>query len=120
MSLLLLIFWCAVTAVSVTVGLMMFVRVSTAIAQWRLARYQSVARDHLTAYVVGARDDPPPPPTGRFEERVLRRDLGALLPSVKGEAATRVAEVFAACGLGRRGRSHGVDRAARLERRRRV
>jgi HEAT repeat protein len=56
-------------------------------------------RDHLTAYVVGARDDPPPPPNGRFEQRVLRRDLVALLPSVKGEAATRLAEVFAACGL---------------------
>ena len=99
MSLLLLIFWCAVGAVCVTLGLMMFVRVSTAIAGWRLARYHSVVRDHLTAYVVGARDDPPRPPDGRFEQRVLRRDLVALLPSVKGEAATRVAEVFAGCGL---------------------
>jgi HEAT repeat protein len=99
MGLLLLIFWCAVAAVCLTVGLMMFVRVSTAIAGWRLARYHSVVRDHLTAYVVGARDDPPRPPDGRFEQRVLRRDLVALLPSVKGEAAARVAEVFAACGL---------------------
>lgn len=99
MSLLLLILWCAAGAVCVTLGLMMFVRVSTAIARWRMARYQGVVRDRLTAYVVGARDDPPRPPNGRFEQRVLRRDLVALLPSVKGEAATRVAEVFAACGL---------------------
>jgi hypothetical protein len=99
MSLLLLIFWCAAGAVFVTVGLTIFVRVSTAIARWRVARYQSLVRDHLTAYVVGARDDPPPAPNGRFEQRVLRRDLVALVPSVKGEAATRVAEVFAACGL---------------------
>jgi HEAT repeat protein len=99
MSLLLLIFWCAAGAVCVTLGLTIFVRVSAAIARWRIARYESVVRDHLTAYVVGARDDPPPSPNGRFEQRVLRRDLVALLPSVKGDAATRVAEVFAACGL---------------------
>jgi hypothetical protein len=98
-SLLLLIFWCAAGAVSVTLGVIVVVRVSTAIARWRLARYQNVVRDHLTAFVVGARDDPPPPPDGRFEQRVLRRDLVALLPSVKGEAATRVSEVFAASGL---------------------
>ncbi len=69
------------------------------IRRWRLARYQRVVRDHLTAYVVGARDDPPPSPNGRFEQRVLRRDLVALLPSVKGEAADRVSEVFAESGL---------------------
>jgi hypothetical protein len=99
MSLLLLVFLCVAGAVCVTLALTIFVRVSTAIARWRLARYQSAVRGHLTAYVVGARDDPPPPPNGRFEQRVLRRDLVALLPSVKGEAATRVAEVFAASGL---------------------
>ena len=82
-----------------TLGLTIFVRVSTAIARWRVARYERVVRDHLTAFVVGARDDPPRPPSGRLEQRVLRRDLMAFLPSVKGEAATRVAEVFAACGL---------------------
>jgi HEAT repeat protein len=98
-SLLLLIFWCAAGAVCVTLGVLIIVRVSTAIASWRVARYRSVVRDHLTAFVAGARDDPPPPPRGRFEQRVLRRDLVALLPSVKGEAATRVAEVFAASGL---------------------
>ena len=99
MRLLLLLFWCAVGAVCVTLGLTIFVRVSTAIARWRVARYERVVRDHLTAFVVGARDDPPRPPNGRLEQRVLRRDLMAFLPSVKGEAATRVAEVFAACGL---------------------
>jgi HEAT repeat protein len=99
MSLLLFIFWCAAGAVCLTLGLTILVRVSAATARWRLARYESVVRDQLTAFVVGARDHPPPPPNGRFEQRVLRRDLLALLPSVKGEAATRVAEVFAACGL---------------------
>ena len=99
MSLLRLVFWCAAGAVCVTLGLAIVVRGSTAIARWRLARYESSVRDHLTAFVVGARDDPPPPPNGRFEQRIVRGDLVALLPSVKGEAATRVAEVFGACGL---------------------
>lgn len=99
MSLLLLIFWCAVGAVCVTVALTIFVRLLTAIARWRLARYEHAVRDHLTGYVVGVRDDPPPPPKGRFEQRVLRRDLVALIPSVKGEAAARVSRLFAACGL---------------------
>lgn len=99
MSLLLLIFWCAVAAVGVTVVLTIIVRFSTVIRRWRLARYQRVVRDHLTAYVVGARDDAPPSPDGRFEQRVLRRDLVALVPSVKGEAAARVAEVFSESGL---------------------
>ncbi len=98
-SLLLLVFWCAVGAVFLTLGLTICVRVSTAIERRRVARYEGEVRDHLIAFVVDARDDPPPPPQGRFEQRVLRRDLVALLPSVKGEAATRVAEVFAACGL---------------------
>jgi hypothetical protein len=99
MNVLLLIFWCAVGAVIVTVALTIFVRVSTAIRRWRLARYQREVRDHLTAYVVGARDDVPPPPNGRFEQRVIRRDLVALVPSVKGEAAARVTELFAGSGL---------------------
>jgi HEAT repeat protein len=98
-SLLLLIFWCAAGAVCVTLGVIVVVRVSRAIVHWRVARYHRVVRDHLTAFVVGVRDDPPPPPGGRFQQRVLRCDLVALLPSVKGEAATRVAEVFAASGL---------------------
>jgi HEAT repeat protein len=99
MSLLLLIFWSAAGAVCATLALTIFVRVSTAIARRRLDRYERVVHDHLTAFVVGARDDPPPPPNGRFEQRVLRRDLVALVPSVKGEAATRVTEVFTAGGL---------------------
>jgi HEAT repeat protein len=98
-SLLLLIFVCVAGAVCVTVAATISVRVSTAVARWRMARYQSVVRDHLTAYVVGTREDPPPRPDGRFEQRVLRRDLVALLPSVKGEAANRVADVFANSGL---------------------
>jgi HEAT repeat protein len=98
-SLLLLTFWFVAGAVCVALGVIIVVRVSTAVARWREARYQGVVRDHLTAFVVGVRDDPPPPPGGRFEQRVLRRDLLALLPSVKGEAATRVTEVFAASGL---------------------
>jgi HEAT repeat protein len=98
-GLLLLVFWCAAGAVIVTLSVIIVARVSTAIARRRVARYESVIRDHLTALVVGARDDPPPRPRGRFEERLLGRDLLALLPSVKGEAATRIAEVFAASGL---------------------
>ena len=97
--LLLLFFWCVAGAVCLTLGLTIVVRVSSAGTRRRVARYQSAVRDHLTAFVVGARDDRPPPPNGRFEQRIVRGDLVALLPSVKGEAATRVAEVFGACGL---------------------
>src|SRR5262249_445322 len=82
---LLLLFWCLVGAVCVTLGLTIVVRVRTAATRRRVARYQRVVRDHLTAFVVGARDDLPPPPHGRFEQRILRGDLVALLPSVKGE-----------------------------------
>ena len=98
-SLLQLIFWCSAGAVCVALGAIIVVRVSTAITRWRVARYQSVVRDRLTAFIVGVRDDPPSPPRGRFEQRVLERNLVALLPSVKGDAATRVAEVFSAAGL---------------------
>ena len=99
MSLLLLVFWCAAGAVCLTVGLTIFVRVSTAIGRWRVARYEHEVRGHLTAYVVGVRDDPPSPPDGRFEQRVLRRDLVALVPSLKGEAAERVTALFVGSGL---------------------
>src|SRR5262249_43926659 len=97
--LLLLFFWCVAGAGCVTLGLTIVVRVSSAATRRRGARYQREGRDHLTAFVVGAPDDPPPPPNGRFEQRILRGDLVALLPSVKGEAATRLAEVFGTCGL---------------------
>jgi hypothetical protein len=59
--------------------------VSSGIARRRIARHEGVLHTHLTAYVVGVRDDPPPAPQGRFAQRVLRRDLVALVPSVKGE-----------------------------------
>lgn len=99
MSFLLVVFWTAVGAVCVTLAVTVAVRISSEIAERRIARYEGVLRAHLTAYVVGVRDDPPPPPQGRFEQRVLRRDLVALMPSVKGDAAARVAGLFAACGL---------------------
>jgi HEAT repeat protein len=98
-SLLLLVFWCAVGLVCVTLGLTISVRLSAAVARRRLNRYHRVVRDHLIAYVVGARDDPPPAPQGRFEQRAFGHDLVALVPSVKGESATRVAELFSASGL---------------------
>jgi HEAT repeats len=99
MSLLLVVFWTAVGAVCLTLALTVAVRVSSEIARRRIARYEGVLHGHLTAYVVGVRDDPPPAPQGRFEQHVLRRDLVALVPSVKGDAAARVAELFVACGL---------------------
>jgi Histidine kinase-, DNA gyrase B-, and HSP90-like ATPase len=97
MSLLLPIFWCAAGAVIVTVALTIVARFSPAISRWRLARYQRVVRGHLTAYVVGARDDAPPSPDGHFEQRVPRRDLVALVPSVKGEAAVRSPSTRTGC-----------------------
>lgn len=99
MSLLPVAFWTAVAAVCVTIALTVAVRISSAVARRRLRRYRDVIGDHLFAYVVDAREDPPPPPNGRFEQRVLRRDLVGLMPSVKGEAADRVAELFVGCGL---------------------
>jgi HEAT repeat protein len=99
MSLLLVVFWTAVGAVCLTLALTVAVRVSSEIARRRLARYEGVLHANLTAYVVGVRADPPPAPQGRFEQHVLRRDLVALVPSVKGDAAARLAGLFVACGL---------------------
>lgn len=99
MSLLLVVFWTAVGAVCVTLALTVGVRVSSGIARRRIARYERVLHAHLTAYVAGVRDDPPPAPQGRFEKQVLRRDLVALVPNVKGDAAARVAGLFTAAGL---------------------
>ena len=99
MSLLLVVFWTAVGAVCVTLALTVAVRVLSGIARRRIARYEAVLHANLTAYVVGVRDDPPPAPQGRFQQHVLRRDLVALVPSVKGDAAARVAGLFASCGL---------------------
>jgi HEAT repeat protein len=98
-SLLLVAFWTAAAFVFVTVALTVAVRISSSVARRRLRRYRDVIGDHLFGYVVDARDDPPPPPDGRFQQRVLRRDLVALMPSVKGEAAERVADLFVSCGL---------------------
>ena len=56
-------------------------------------------QEHLTAFVAGARDDPPPPPANRFEQRVMRQDLVAIAPQVKGEARRVLAGAFADYGL---------------------
>src|SRR5215472_12100395 len=114
MSLLLLIFWCAVGAVCLTVALTIFVRFSTAIRRLRLARYQRVVRNHLTAYVVGARDDPPARPRrfgaerqgggGGARDQGLRR-LGASRRGAARPRRTRLADADP-CG-GRVGRPTG-------------
>ena len=65
----------------------------------RLAKYQGAVQEHLTAFVAGARDDPPPPPANRFEQRVMRQDLVAIAPQVKGEARRVLAGAFADYGL---------------------
>jgi HEAT repeat protein len=97
--LLLIAFWTAAAAVCVTAALTVAVRISSSVADRRLGQYRDLVGDHLFAYVVEVRDDPPPPPHGRLQQRVLRRDLVALMPSVKGEAAERIAGLFAGYGL---------------------
>jgi hypothetical protein len=97
--LLLIAFWIAAAAVCVTAALTVAVRISSGVADRRLGHYRDLVGDHLFAYVVEVREDPPPPPHGRLQQRVLRRDLVALMPSVKGEAAERVAGLFAGYGL---------------------
>jgi HEAT repeat protein len=98
-SLLLVAFWTAAAFVCVTVALTVSVRISSGVARRRLGRYRDVVGGHLFAYVADTREDRPPPPHGRFQQRVLRRDLVALMPSVKGEAAERVADLFVGYGL---------------------
>jgi HEAT repeat protein len=89
----------ALAAVLVVLVLTTGLRVLGARRRRRFLRYHLDIDEQLTAYVAGARDDPPPPPRGRFEQRVMRRELVRLAPLLKGEPRSLVAGLFVRYGL---------------------
>ena len=99
MSAILILLDVAAAAVVLTVLLALGQRWRGELAARRLAKYQGAVQEHLTAFVAGARDDPPPPPATAFEQRVMRQDLVAIAPQVKGEARRVLATAFADYGL---------------------
>ncbi|MGZ6696036.1 MAG: HEAT repeat domain-containing protein [Solirubrobacteraceae bacterium] len=99
MALILVILIVAGAAVAVTVLLAVGQRTWGEITARRLAAYQGQVQEQLTGFVAGVRDDPPSRPRTRFQQRVMRQDLVAIAPNVKGEAARQLAEAFADYGL---------------------
>jgi HEAT repeat protein len=86
-------------AVCLTLGLTISARLVGEVRARRLRRYLDGVEDHLVAYVVEARDDPPPAPRGRLEQRLMRRRLIELAPSVKGDSHRRLCALFRSYGL---------------------
>jgi HEAT repeat protein len=86
-------------AVCLTLGLTLGARVWGGLRARRLERYRAAIQDHLLAYVVEARDDPPPAPQGRLQQRVIRQRLVELAPSVKGDSHRRLCALFRSFAL---------------------
>jgi HEAT repeat protein len=86
-------------AVCLTLVLTVTARLVGELRARRLRRYLDGIQDHLVAYVVEARDDPPPEPRGRLEQRVIRQRLVELAPSVKGDSHRRLCHLFRSYGL---------------------
>ena len=99
MSAALLALWAALAAVGVVLLLTTGLRALAALRRRRFLSYHGEINELLAAYVAGASDSPPPPPRGRFQERIMRRELVRLAPLLKGEPRNLVARLFAGYGL---------------------
>lgn len=99
MRIALLAMWVCAGALVTTAVLSLAVRLAGAVRNRRVTRYEQQTRDSLAAFAAGASDEPPPPPQSALERRLIQRDLVALRPKLKGQAAARVAELFASYGL---------------------
>ncbi len=86
-------------AVCLTLALTIGARLVGELRARRLHRYLDGVEDHLVAYIVEARDDPPPAPRGRLQQRIIRRRLVELAPSVKGDSHRRLCDLFRSYGL---------------------
>jgi HEAT repeat protein len=86
-------------AVCATLTLTLAARWGGELRTRRLKRYLADVEDHLVAYVAGMSDDEPAAPQAGLQQRVMRRRLVELAPSVKGDAHARLCELFRAYGL---------------------
>lgn len=91
--------WVALGAVLLVVAITTGLRVYAALSRRRFLRYHGEIHERLAAYLAGAGAEPPAPPRGRFEQRVMRRELVRLAPLLKGEPRNLVARVYASYGL---------------------
>ena len=82
-----------------TAVLSLAVRLAGTVRNRRVTRYERRTRDSLAAFAAGASDEPPPPPQSALERRLIQRDLVALRPKLKGQAAARIAELFVSYDL---------------------
>jgi HEAT repeat protein len=64
----------------------------------RFLRYHAQIDEALAAYLAGAAEAPRAP-RGRFEQRVMRRELVRLAPLLKGEPRVALATLFSGYGL---------------------
>jgi HEAT repeat protein len=95
----LLALWAALAAVVIVLALTTGLRAYGALRRRRYLRYHGEINELLAAYVAGASEYAPPWPRGRFQERVMRRELVRLAPLLKGEPRALVARLFAGYGL---------------------
>ncbi|HUO69380.1 MAG TPA: HEAT repeat domain-containing protein [Solirubrobacteraceae bacterium] len=99
MTIALVAFWIALGAVVLTTALATSLRAFGALTAARRERYRAEISEPLAAFAVGAVDDPPPPPAGRFEQRVLHEELARLAPHLKGDARAQLTGLFERYGL---------------------
>ncbi len=93
-----LMLWGAAAAVALVLALTTGLRALGAVRRRHFRRYHGQIHEAIAAYAAGA-GDPPPRPRGRFEERIMRRELVRLAPLLKGEPRTLVACLFSDYGL---------------------
>ncbi len=92
MSVALVTLWVCVGALVATTGLSLAVRLAGSVRARRVARYEQRTRGPLAAFAAGVGEQPPPP-RGALERRLLQRDLLALRPKLKGDAAAAVGDL---------------------------
>jgi HEAT repeat protein len=97
-SIALMTLWVCLGALVATAGLSILVRLASSLRERRVTRYEQRMRGPLAAFAAGVGDEPPPPRTA-LERRLLQRDLLALRPKLRGEAAAAVGELVVAYRL---------------------
>jgi HEAT repeat protein len=97
-SIALMTLWVCLGALVATTGLSLLVRLASSMRERRVTRYEQRTRGPLAAFAAGV-GEVPPPPRSALERRLLQRDLLALRPKLKGEAAAAVEELVSASRL---------------------